>query len=270
MVTFYSSFVTKAHMAHTHTHTRQGLKEAPGRHSNAFVKARFPMSPCSSTQIDHRSTGRCMKGKCMHIFREVQREGERGEKQKSASFLSLHTFPLPHVSIFPSPLMHSSFPLPLSTEESSASTGNEALWRWSRTALCSLPPLFSLPTALPFSPPHLPSTLRAHPSALRGPRFRSAQGNCAPNPSPSLALLPQASQAVPLHRRDREVGGLAGGEQRGVWGANRGKCGVRMCLVTFIIGICGTEWLAMMPPLQFVPNIGLTVLPHLPPPSLSS
>lgn len=68
---------------------------------------------------------------------------------------------------------------------------------------CSLPLLPSLSTALPFLPPHLPSTLSTHPSALRGPGFRSTQGNHAPNPSPGLALLPQASQAVPLHRRLR-------------------------------------------------------------------
>lgn len=49
-----------------HTHTQRPLKEAPGRHNDAFVRATFPMSACSSTQIDHLSIALCMKGKCMH------------------------------------------------------------------------------------------------------------------------------------------------------------------------------------------------------------
>lgn len=206
MAKFYSSFVTKAH-----THTHQGLKEAPGRHSDAFVKARFPMSPCSSTQIDHRSAARCMKGKCMHVFREVQREGENGgesRKEEHLSFLST----LSPCLMSPSFLLPSCTPplLSLSPQRNPVSPLGTKLFEGDPELRCSLPPLSSLPTTLPFSPPHLPSTFSAYPSAHRGPGFRSTQGNRAPNPSPGLTLLLQASQAGCPAAAQRQRGGRPG------------------------------------------------------------
>lgn len=144
---------------------------------------------------------------CCHREKEGGRKRVVGKQlyvNQKASFLSLHTFPLPRIYIFPSYFIHSSFSLSLSTEESSLSIGIEALWRWSRTML------LAASTLLPTYHPATPSTLNTHPSALRGPGSCSAQRNHAPNPSLGLALLPQASQAVPLHCRDREVGGLEG------------------------------------------------------------
>lgn len=55
-------------------------KKASGRHNNAFVQARFPMSPCSNTQIDHLCVALCMKGKCMHV--RERNQGREGAKKK--------------------------------------------------------------------------------------------------------------------------------------------------------------------------------------------
>lgn len=175
----------------------------------------FPCLPAPA-HIDHCSTARCMKGKCMHVFREVQREGEMGESRKEVHLSFFST--LSPCFMSPSFLLPSCIPpfLSLSPQRNPVSPLGTKLFEGDPELCCSLSLLSSLPTTLPFSPPHLPSTLSAHPSALRGPGFCSTQGNRAPNPSPGLVLLPQVSQAVPLHCRDREVGGLAGGEQRGV------------------------------------------------------
>lgn len=180
-----------------------------------------------------------MKGKCTHV-REENRQGERGRKSGKEMHLSFLSALSPRL-MSPSFLLPSCTPafLSLSPQRNPVSPLGTKRFEGDPELRCSLPLLSSLSAALPFLPPHLPSTLSAHPSALRGPGFRSTQGNHAPNPSPGLALLPQASQAVPLHRRLR--GGRPGRGSTEGGSRGRGKCGVRMCLLTFIMGICGRE-----------------------------
>lgn len=165
----YSSFATQEHTVLTRT--CQSLKEAPGRHSDAFVKARFPMSPCSSTLIDHPRAACCMKGKCMHV-REEKRAGQKGAKkwERSASFpFSLH-FPLAsclHLSFSPPALFLSSPSLhrgiqSLHWERSSLKVIQ------SRAARCLLSPPYlpPYPSRHPIYPP--PSAPTPQPSGLGG------------------------------------------------------------------------------------------------------
>lgn len=205
--------------SYTHTHMTP-LKEAPERHNEAFVRARFLMSPRSSTQIDHLSIALCLKGKCMHASEtERGREKDSGRVRKKVttqitSFLSLLILSplvscLPHLS--PS-FSHSLHTLPLSPQRNPVSPLGLELFEGDPELYCLLPLLSSL-SALPPSP----STLRCHPSALRGPGSCSTKSSRAPNPGPGLALLPQALLAVPLHHRETERWEAWGNRTMGGW-----------------------------------------------------
>lgn len=129
--------VNSTHPFHIQIHTHMTpLKEAPERHNEAFVRARFLMSPRSSTQIDHLSIALCLKGKCMHASEtERGREKDSGRVRKKSYNpnhffpFSFNTFPpcLLSPTSFPLFLPHPPYPPSLSAEESSLSTGIGAL-----------------------------------------------------------------------------------------------------------------------------------------------
>lgn len=154
--------------SYTHTHMTP-LKEAPERHNEAFVRARFLMSPRSSTQIDHLSIALCLKGKCMHASEtERGREKDSGRVRKKVttqitSFLSLLILS-PLVSCLPhlSPLS----PTP-SIPSLSLRRGIQSLhWDWSSLKViqnCTACCLCS-PPSLPYLPHPPPSAATPQPS----------------------------------------------------------------------------------------------------------
>lgn len=134
-----------------------------------------------------------------------KRVGKKLQPKPLLSFLFSH-FPL--VSCLPClSLSLSLHTLPLFSP--SLRRGIQSLrWDWSSlkviqncTARC-LCCRHCSPAYLPSSITPLPSTLRSHLSALRGPGSHSTKSRRAPNPGLGLALLPQASLAVPLHHRE--------------------------------------------------------------------
>lgn len=241
-VNSYSSFSHSNIAIHT-----TPLKEAPERHNEAFVRARFLMSPRSSTQIDHLSIALRLKGKCMHAS---GREGGRETvKEWGKSYNPNHFFPfsfntfLRLLSPISIPLflpLPPSLSLPLSPQRNLVSPLGLELFEGDPELYCLLPLLSSL-SALPPSP-------RSHPSALGG--GGGGTGSCstkssrAPNPGPGLALLPRASLVVPLHHKETErweargetaMGGVGGA---GGWLVEETR---HVRLVTFTFGILEKE-----------------------------
>lgn len=101
---------------------------------------------------------------CCHRAKEGGRKRVVGKQlyvNQNASFLSLSTFPLPRIYIFPSHFIHSSFSLSLSPLRNPVSPLGLRLFEGDPELCCSLPPLSSLPTTLP---PRLPSTPTPQPS----------------------------------------------------------------------------------------------------------
>lgn len=208
------------------------------------------MSPCSSTQIDHLSIACCMKGKCMHaVQRERKREGEREWKSgkevitQTASFLSLFTlspclmspmsFPLSLPSYIPPFLSLSPQRNPVSPLGLKLFEGDPELYR-------SLPPLSSLPTALPSPPP--PSTLHPQlpPLSPQGawiplnwekPCSKSQPGLSAP--AAGLAGCPLAPQRQRGGRPGRRWarGDMTEEGTREVWGE---RCVCSRSLLAFV------------------------------------
>lgn len=187
------------------------------------MRARFPMSPCSNTQIDHLSIACCMKGKCMHAAeREREREkkggrkrvGKKSQPKPLLSFLFSH-FPL--VSCLPclsppfSPSLYSLPPfLSLSPQRNPVSPLGLELFEGDPELYCSLP-LLPLLSSLPPSF-HLPSTLHP-PLPPLSPQgawilFNQEQpcSKSRPGLSPHAAGLTGCPTAP---QRDKGVGGLA-------------------------------------------------------------
>ncbi len=129
--------------------------------------------------------------------------------------LSLPLYTPPFLSL--SPQRNPVSPLGLELFE-----GDPELYR-SLPLLSSLSPSLTTPSTLH---PPLP------PLSPQGAGSRSTESSRAPNPGPGLALLPQASLAVPLHHREAERWEAweeksKGGDDRGT---NKGDEGGKRCV----------------------------------------